>query len=214
MNDNGTDVKRRYRQTERAARAVATRTRIRTAATALFLERGYVATTMRQIAANAGVGERTLYDAFPTKAAVYEHVVGVAISGDEQPIPIAERPAFLDALAENHVGAAIAAFADYATEVLERSGPLIMVAVESSGADQAMRAFADRGAAATRDNAASFVQHLADSNTISADASDTVFALASPHVHQILREHSHLTADDYRDWLTRTIGAAIVADES
>ena len=63
------DVKRAYRSEARAASAAATRARIRDAAARLFVERGYVATTMREVASAAGVGERTLYDAFPTKAA-------------------------------------------------------------------------------------------------------------------------------------------------
>ncbi|HEX5406405.1 MAG TPA: helix-turn-helix domain-containing protein [Pseudonocardiaceae bacterium] len=55
-------VKRAYRSPARAA----TRARIREAATRLFVAQGYVATTLRQVAAAAGVGERTLYDAFPS----------------------------------------------------------------------------------------------------------------------------------------------------
>ena len=62
-------VKRPYRSPRRTAAAAATRAAIREAAASLFLQQGYAATTMREVAARAGVGERTLYDAFPTKAA-------------------------------------------------------------------------------------------------------------------------------------------------
>lgn len=213
MNDATDPVKRRYRQTERAERTAETRRKIRTAAASLFLDRGFVAASMKQIAASAGVGERTLYDAFPTKTALYEHVVGVAISGDERPIPVAERPEFAKALAEHDLAAAIAEFTNYATEILERSGALIMVAVESAGADPTMREFAERGAAATRDNAVSFVEHLSNDHPLSPDAADTVFALVSPHLHQILRHGSRFTAEEYRRWLTHAIAALITAEE-
>ncbi|MGA9276899.1 TetR/AcrR family transcriptional regulator [Ilumatobacter sp.] len=212
MNDDIGPVKRQYRQSERAERTAETRARIRTAAASLFLDRGFVAASMKQIAKSAGVGERTLYDAFPTKTALFEHVVGVAIAGDERPIPVAERPEFAKALAEHDLGAAIAEFANYATEILERSGALIMVAVESAGADPTMCHFADRGAAATRDNAARFVEHLSSDGPLSPDAADTVFALVSPHVHQLLRHGSGFTADEYRCWLTRSIAALIILD--
>ncbi len=87
---------------------------------------------MKQIAVSAFVGERTLDDAFPSKAVLYEHVDGVAITGDEQPIAIAERRELLDALAQRDVSASIGAFADYPTEILEQSGPLSQRANPSS----------------------------------------------------------------------------------
>lgn len=210
MTDENSGVKRPYRQTERARRALETRAKIRSAATRLFLEHGYVSTTMKQIAAEAGIGERTLYDTFPSKSDLYEHVVGVAIASDEQPLAIAQRPEFQSALDADDVDRAIAAFADYATDILERSGPLIMVAVESSGADPAMRAFAARGASANQHNASTFTRQLATMRALKPDAANTVFALVSPHVHQILRRHANLNADEYRRWLAGSISALVV----
>ncbi len=45
------------------------------AATALFLEQGYVATTMDDIAARAGVSKRTVYNHVPDKDALFREVV-------------------------------------------------------------------------------------------------------------------------------------------
>lgn len=75
-----------------ACPAAETRARIREAAGPLFVERGYTGTTLRDVAEEAGVGERTLYDAFSTKAALFGHTLGVATVGDEEPIPVAECP--------------------------------------------------------------------------------------------------------------------------
>lgn len=207
MNENAREVKRPYRQTERAQRALATRAKIRSAAAALFVAHGYASTTMKQIATDAGIGERTLYDAFPTKVDLYEYVVGVAIAGDEQPLTVAERSEFQRAITAADVDGAITAFVDQAADLLERAGPLIMVAVESSGADPAMRSFADRGATATRDNAEVFVNHLATMHSMRPDAVDSLFALISPHVHQMLRRDADFTADEYRRWLARAVAA-------
>lgn len=158
---------------------------------------------MREVAARAGVGERTLYDAFPNKEALFLEVVGVAIGGDDRPVPVAERPEFLAALDRTDPEAVVETFADYGAELLERAGPLIMVAVESAGADQAMRRFADAGAAATAANVAAVVAHLVRLGAVSDErlAIATITALVSPHVHQIVRGAGGLSSEEYRDWL-------------
>ena len=83
---------RRYHAPQRAQAAAQTRARIRAAASTLFVEQGYVATTVRDIARVAGVGERTVYAAFPSKADLFRHVLDVATVGDEQPVAVANRP--------------------------------------------------------------------------------------------------------------------------
>lgn len=196
----------------RARKAAATRRAIREAAAAAFLEHGYGATTVRDVAAAAGVGERTLYDAFGAKEALFHHVADVAIGGDEEPIRVADRPETRDALAESDPHRAVVRYAEQAAAILERAGPIIMVAVESSGAEPAMRRFADQGAAATSRGAATFVDHLCDIHPVpdAAHAAATLFAIASPHVHQILRTHAGMDADQYRQWLTTTLVAALL----
>src|SRR5260370_17833852 len=57
-------------RTPRRPRAQATRRRIRDAARRLFVERGYVATTIEAIAGEAGVAVPTVYLAFGTKPAL------------------------------------------------------------------------------------------------------------------------------------------------
>src|SRR5215472_185333 len=96
----GEPVKRPYRSPLREQAAQRTRTQIRDAAAQLFAEQGYALTTMRQIAENAEVSERTAYLAFPSKLDLFMGVIGVATAGDDQPIPIAQRPEFQAALSE------------------------------------------------------------------------------------------------------------------
>lgn len=207
-------VKRPYRSERREARAAATRAAIREAAAELFVEGGFAATTMREVAAAAGVGERTLYDVFPTKAALFDEVVGVAIVGDELAVPVADRPEFRAALLERDGRRAIALFAEYVAALLDRAGPLIMVAAGSAGADPDMRRFSEAGAAATEANTRTFAASLAEHGVLAGDverAADTLFAISSPHVHQLLRVHRRLTREQYRDWLEETLVALLLA---
>ena len=89
------DRKRGYRSPRRLAAARETRARICAAARELFLADGYAATSMRAIAAAAGVAEKTVYLQFATKSAVLKMVVETAIVGDDEAVPAAERSWFL-----------------------------------------------------------------------------------------------------------------------
>jgi AcrR family transcriptional regulator len=201
------DVKRAYRSEARAASAAATRTRIRDAAARLFVERGYVATTMRQVASAAGVGERTLYDAFPTKAALFMHTLSVATVGDEEPVRVFDRPEMTTARRQADPRAAIAQLIAYTTALLERAGDLIIVSVEAAGVDPDMRAAADGGAAATHRVHLALTTALHQRGALRdgldpTTAADILYALASPHLHQLLRRHRSWPVERYTTWLT------------
>lgn len=202
--------KRQYRSTKRAASAAQTRARIRAAAAALFAEQGYVATKMKEVAAQAGVGERTLYDAFPTKAALFGHTLGVATVGDEEPVAVADRPQMRAVREETDPRAAIADTVAYLTDLLERAGDLIMVSVEAAGADPDMRAAAEAGSRATHQVYLALTASLHRQGALrpgldAATAADILYALGSPHVHQLLRRHRRWSAEDYRAWLERLL---------
>ena len=55
---------------------------------------GYAATTIAAIAAAAGVSVPTVYAGFPTKADLLRRAIEVAMAGDDDPIPVADRPTF------------------------------------------------------------------------------------------------------------------------
>lgn len=208
--DQTSNQKRSYRSAKRAEAAEATRARIREAAARLFTEKGYTGTRMKEVAALAGVGERTLYDAFPTKAALFGHTLGVTIAGDEEPVAVPERPETRAIRDEPDPERAIGRTVDQITDLLERAGDLIMVTVEAAGADPDMRASADAGAEATYGVHLALATALQERGALrpgldACTAADTLYALASPHMHQLLRRHRGWTLDAYRAWLRRVL---------
>ncbi|MFJ9899424.1 TetR/AcrR family transcriptional regulator [Streptomyces sp. NPDC091280] len=209
------DPKRPYRSARRAETAAATRARIREAAARLFTEKGFTGTRMKEVATLAGVGERTLYDAFPTKAALFGHTLGVAIVGDEEPVAVPDRPETLEIRDEIDPRRAIGRTVDQTTELLERAGDLIMVTVEAAGADPDMRASADAGAEATYGVHLALAAALEERGALrpgldARTAADTLYALASPHMHQLLRRHRGWTREAYRTWLRRMLIAELL----
>lgn len=87
-------VKRSYHSPRREAQARSTRGAIRAAAHDLFLRDGYAATTIAGIAAAADVAPQTVYSQFRTKAAIAKELLDVSVVGDEEPVPVADRPWF------------------------------------------------------------------------------------------------------------------------
>jgi AcrR family transcriptional regulator len=206
-----TTVKRRYHSPAREAAAHHTRSRIRDVAGRLFVEQGYVSTTIRQIADVASVGVRTVFAAFPDgKSQLFAESLDLALGGDDERIPVALRPVTQAVLDESEGQRAVVALVDGASELYERAGALITTYLESAGADAVMRDHADRGAAeATRimhEVAGSLHRHGALRADISVrEAGDLLLALCSPQLHHLLRRRRRWSDDRYRHWLTEAI---------
>src|SRR5262245_36217381 len=210
---------RRYHAPQRVQAAAQTKARIREAASALFVEQGYVATTIRDIARAADVGERTIYAAFPSKADLFRHVLDVATVGDEQPVAVANRPEIHEAFGQADPRAAIGRTIDYTVALFERAGDLIMVTVQAADADPDMRSAADAGSAATRRLWRGLTQTLHDSGALrpgltAQAAADILYVLASPHTYQLLRRHCQWTRQRYHTWLTGAVTQQLLGERS
>ena len=72
----------------------ASRSRIVQSASELFERQGYLATTVGDIAAAAQTAVQTVYSAFGSKVGVLSAAHDVALAGDEEPVPLAERDWF------------------------------------------------------------------------------------------------------------------------
>ena len=107
-----TEVKRSYDASGRRAQARARRLAVVLAARDLFERDGYRATTIAAIAAHAGVSAESVYKGFGTKAALAKAVFDLELAGDDEPVPVAERPATQAVRDEPDVRRKIAMFAD------------------------------------------------------------------------------------------------------
>src|SRR4051812_12831598 len=93
-------VKRRYDSSRRRAQAAATRRDILDAAQRLFEHRGYAATTMEAIAAEAGVALKTVYVAFETKSGLLRALWNHLVRDGRDEVPVAEQEWYRELLAE------------------------------------------------------------------------------------------------------------------
>ena len=140
----------------RAARVARTEAQLIAAATELFLERGYVATTLVQIALHAGIAPRTVYLRFGTKAALFRRVVDRALVGDAEPIAVLDRPGTQMAMTAKTLPQRIEALVEVAAGIVERAGALFEVAAQAEGVEPEVAEAAQAGRRATAELCATF----------------------------------------------------------
>ena len=122
-------------ESRRARSARNTRRRILEAAHALFVEQGYAATTIQQIAARADVAWQTVYSVFGNKPAILSAVFDVTVVGDDEPVPMMQRP-FVRAIDdEPDPRAKMRIFARHVRETVERTADLYGVIESAAGTD-------------------------------------------------------------------------------
>src|SRR6266516_2727793 len=93
-------LRRRYGSPLRREQAAETRARILDSARRLFEARGYAATSMNAVAADAGVALKTVYVAFESKSGLLRALWNMLLRGDEGEAPVGERAWYREVLEE------------------------------------------------------------------------------------------------------------------
>ena len=148
---------RRYDGSGRQRDAKQRRRRVLEAATRLFLEQGYGATSIEQIGHLAETSPQSIYAVFGNKAGVLRRVIDVAVGGDDADVKLLDRPENAAIFELASVDERITMAAKAAARTHERSGELICLVERVSGMDPAVKALADDLAEQVRVDAQRFV---------------------------------------------------------
>jgi AcrR family transcriptional regulator len=213
-----TDVKTSASGGRRQRRARQTRQRILTAAAELFARQGYAATTMQQIAERADVAWQTVYAVFGTKAAVLSAVFDVAVAGDDELVPVAERP-FVQAIrgaADARAKAAI--FARHLRESAARTAGVLSVIEAAAATDpeisELWRTLAGQGVRGMTLAATGFRdQGVLRPDLTIARAADILWLYVGPWTYRVLVTERGWTLDEYEEWLARTLYTQLMAGQ-
>ncbi len=213
VKDNSRRGTRPYRSPKREQHARETRGRIRDAATTLFLSNGYAGTTMSAIARAAGVGDRTVYLAFPTKPALLGEIIKVAVRGDDQDAPLAARDAWQGVLTA-HGDEILARFAEAVEAILARTAPVLAVAEAAAASDPLIAAQRDQGHRNMRSDYRKVADSLARAGALAEGitrrhAADTIYALAGHDIYLRLVHECDWTRARYAAWLCETLSATL-----
>jgi AcrR family transcriptional regulator len=132
--------RRSYTAPQRAAQKRATRTAVLGAARALFVERGYAATTVTAIAARAEVAVDTVYAAVGRKPALLRELVETSLSGTEAAVPADDRDYVRRIRAATTARDKLRTYALALVDVNERLGPVHLALQEAARTDTACAA--------------------------------------------------------------------------
>jgi AcrR family transcriptional regulator len=99
--------------------------RVCDAARRLFAAKGYVATSIADIAAEAGVARPTVFTAVGPKPVILRTVVDQALAGDDAPVPIAERAWWREAIEEPDPGRSIELHARNMCRISQSAAPVL-----------------------------------------------------------------------------------------
>ncbi len=212
----GGEVKRSPRPAKgRGDQARATRRRIIAAATELFTEYGYISTTLEQIAEGAGVAVQTVYFHFGNKRTVLKGALDVAAVGDDQPVPVLERPWLHEARAATDPNRVVALWVDASRAILDRGAPLMRVLRDAATADPDMAALWATNEQQRDISYRVMAQQLADLDALRADvhleqAADVLFALLSFEMYSVLTTTRRWTPQQFQQWMIDTIGTTLL----
>jgi AcrR family transcriptional regulator len=124
---------RRYLSPLREQNARRTRQAITAAAHDLFTERGYGATSLADIAAAAGVARPTPTAVFGSKPALLKEVLDQAMAGDDEPVPVAQRPWFRPALQATSPAGVLDAYTEVIILISRRAARIYEVVRRAAG---------------------------------------------------------------------------------
>jgi AcrR family transcriptional regulator len=200
------EVVKSDRRTQRRAE---TERRLVSSATALFVERGYAATTLADVAEHADIAPRTLYLHFPTKAELLLRCIGLAIAGDTEPIALADRPAMTEAMTAPTLEERLRLMASLTASLMERTGPLLDVAFQAAPSEPSIADAAAAGRADTRRTLQEFWNRIRHDGFLAPSTdlewlTETATLVAHAETYLLLGKTTDWSNDTYRDWLATT----------
>jgi AcrR family transcriptional regulator len=194
----------------RAAQAQQTRRSIVAAATRLFAEDGYGATTIDAVADAAGVSRKTVFTAVGGKLDVLKLALDWAVAGDDQAVALSDRSAIRRLVDQHDPRAVLAGFAALFVEISTRVGPLYGALAVAAGMDPAARGLAEELHRRRLDDARKVVRRLRDLDALAThltyqEAVDLVWLAMDPALFDRLVRVRRWTRSRFDEWLADSL---------
>jgi AcrR family transcriptional regulator len=175
------------------------------AAYRLFCERGYVATTMEEIAREAGVAVQTVYFTFHNKVALLKEAFDSSVLTHDDPAPPQARAWYAEFERERDGRRAIGILVDNVSEILRRVAPLAAAMTAAAGDPVAAEMYT-KGEALRRDGYARIVAITASTHGLRAGltearAVDVLFTLLSPEMFHAM-SRCGWSFSEWKGWIT------------
>jgi AcrR family transcriptional regulator len=198
-------AKRRYDSPRRRAQAAATRHDILEAAQRLLERRGYAATTMEAIAAEAGVALKTVYLGFETKSGLLRALWNHLLRGGRDDVPVAQQQWYRQVVEEPDPERQLRLDARNSRVVKLRIAALLEVIRSAAPIDPDIAALWHRIQTEFHANQRVIVERLNDKNALSPTldvdrATDILWTINHPNLWQLLVDERGWTPEQYEQW--------------
>jgi AcrR family transcriptional regulator len=178
-------------------------------ARALVLEKGYVGTTVAEVARRSDVHLDTVYALVGRKPVILHELVEQAISGTDRPVDPLERDYVQRIQAEPDAGGKLDIYAGAMRRIHERLAPLFLALRDAGATDpDARRVWSEISERRAR-NMQLLAADLIATNQLrpglaAREVADIVWVTNSPEVHQLLVKDRGWSPDHYESWLAES----------
>jgi AcrR family transcriptional regulator len=209
-------VKRAYDTTGRRQQAESTRLRIIRVATGLFVERGYGPTSVDDVAEAAGVSRATVFNAVGGKAALLRAAYNVAIVGDDEPVPLPDRPWARPVREAPDAPTMLTRYAHMVTVIDGRVAGIWEVMRGAASAHPDVRRHWDEIRDERAIGAANVIRMLQERGgglphgLTRKMAADIVLMLIDPSLHHLFVEDRGWTPSAFERWLAQTLRSQLL----
>jgi AcrR family transcriptional regulator len=206
---------RSYRSPLREEQVRATRRAVVAAAHDLFVERGYAGATIDAVAERAGVSRKTVFTAVGGKAVLLTLALDWALAGDDEPLPIADRPETREQMAETDPVRMVQLWARRLAEIESRVAQLALVMAAAADADPEVARVHEKSARGRRLGMLALVRRLDEIGGLRRGlgvrkAHAIVVVQSEPLLFTRLVVEMGWSVADYARWLERSVATALL----
>jgi AcrR family transcriptional regulator len=213
---DGYSTRMAERKTRRRLAAEETQRVIVAAAATLFVERGYTATSIGDVARAAGVAVQTIYNSVGSKRDLLSRVLDFAAAGERAPTPV---PQFMRerAEAEPNPRRMIDQVVEYWRGGHQRTAPVFRVIRQAAALDPEVARLERERAEQRLRNYGGAARILAQRGALrrgvsEEEAAAVMFAIGHPDIYRFLVQEEGWAPDRWAAWVHATLSAALLEE--
>lgn len=189
------------------------------AAGTLFVERGYGGTTIEAISRASDVPQPTVYRLFSSKEGILKALIDVSVAGDDEPVPLTERPQVRSLLSAAGPKDRVARLAAVSVEINTRTAPIYRILVSAAGSDNAAAGILEELTRQRQEGQGRVAASLARSGALrpglrARDAADLIYALASPELYHLFVIDRRWSPQRLERWLSDSLTHQLLSVEA
>lgn len=187
------------------------------AASRLFMENGYGATTIDSIAREAKVAVQTVYFKFGNKPTILKELLDIRVAGDDEPIATLERQWVQDAVRAEDAATQLRHQVAGAREIYERVGELLEVLRTAAACSADVAPLWERNKQQRVEVQIALMKALTEKLSLPPGltfdrAVDISYGLLGPEMYHLLVSEHGWTPQQWADWVHSSLCHHLIAD--